>query len=467
MAFISTPMIQTSSGGGGGAASDHGSLTGLTDDDHSQYVHLTSARTIETVHTFNPGSATPWLLLGANATGQLITGLNADEIDGLSSAAFATASHTHAAADTTSGTFAVARLPVLVGDSGAGGTAGIAPAPGAGDAAADKYLKADGTWATVSAGSGDMAAATYDPATIAEQLVGLTATQTLTNKTLTQPALTLTQSATPTPTAEGVIEWDTDGNQIKVGDGAATLVFSDDTAHATAAQGATADSALQDLTGSPYSELSDVTITAIASGEIAKWSGSAWINNTLAEAGISATGHAHATSDVTSGTFADARISESSVTQHQAAMLTLAENVPIIVDPALSADGKYSGITEAGTAGATLAFGDVVYLAAADSRWELADASAAATSGSVKVGICVLAAAADGNATTVLLYGNVRADAAFPTFTISAPVYISETAGDTVVAQPTTTDAVIRVLGFANTANELFFCPSPDYITHT
>ncbi len=38
-------------------------------------------------------------------------------------------------------------------------------------------------------GSGDMQAATYDPATIAEQLVGLTATQTLTNKTLTSPAI--------------------------------------------------------------------------------------------------------------------------------------------------------------------------------------------------------------------------------------------------------------------------------------
>jgi len=39
------------------------------------------------------------------------------------------------------------------------------------------------------AGGGDMSAATYDPATVSEQLVGLTATQTLTNKTLTAPAI--------------------------------------------------------------------------------------------------------------------------------------------------------------------------------------------------------------------------------------------------------------------------------------
>jgi uncharacterized protein YjbI with pentapeptide repeats len=44
-------------------------------------------------------------------------------------------------------------------------------------------------WQTAS-GGGDMNTATYDPATIAEQLVGLTATQTLTNKTLTNPIIT-------------------------------------------------------------------------------------------------------------------------------------------------------------------------------------------------------------------------------------------------------------------------------------
>ena len=40
----------------------------------------------------------------------------------------------------------------MVGDSGAGGTHGLVPAPGTGDAAANKYLKADGTWATTPAG---------------------------------------------------------------------------------------------------------------------------------------------------------------------------------------------------------------------------------------------------------------------------------------------------------------------------
>ncbi len=52
------------------------------------------------------------------------------------------------------GTVPVARLPLLVGDSGAGGVAGLAPAPAAGDAAANKFLKADGTWAVAGASSG-------------------------------------------------------------------------------------------------------------------------------------------------------------------------------------------------------------------------------------------------------------------------------------------------------------------------
>jgi hypothetical protein len=38
-------------------------------------------------------------------------------------------------------------LSAMVGDSGAGGTKGLVPAPGAGDAAAGKFLKADGTFA--------------------------------------------------------------------------------------------------------------------------------------------------------------------------------------------------------------------------------------------------------------------------------------------------------------------------------
>lgn len=45
-----------------------------------------------------------------------------------------------------------ADLIAMVGDSGSGGTKGLVPAPAAGDASANKFLKANGTWA-VAAGS--------------------------------------------------------------------------------------------------------------------------------------------------------------------------------------------------------------------------------------------------------------------------------------------------------------------------
>jgi len=128
-------------------------------------------------------------------------------------------------------------------------------------------------------------------------------------------------------------------------------------------------------------------------------------------------------------------------------------------------NSTYSGITETGVAGATLIFGDLCYFDVDDSRWEKVDANVA-DGYDKKLGICVLAAAADASATKMLLIGKIRADTPFPTLTIGAPVYISETAGEIVVAQPTTADVCIRIIGFANTANELFFNPSNDYIVH-
>jgi hypothetical protein len=147
--------------------------------------------------------------------------------------------------------------------------------------------------------------------------------------------------------------------------------------------------------------------------------------------------------------------------------IILDENDSFRLDPTLSADGKWTGTIVYGTAGATLAFGDLVYLAAADSRWELVDASAVGTSGTVLIGMCIFAAAADGIATRVLLHGTVRADAAFPTFTVSAPIYASETAGDVTNTAPTTADAVVRVVGYGIDGNTMYFNPSPDHITHT
>lgn len=77
-------------------ATDHGNLTGLSDDDHTQYMSITTARTVTAQHTFNPSSAGVPFILGANAQGQLVTGLNSDKLDGYHSSDFSLAGHTHA-----------------------------------------------------------------------------------------------------------------------------------------------------------------------------------------------------------------------------------------------------------------------------------------------------------------------------------------------------------------------------------
>jgi len=79
---------------------------------------------------------------------------------------------------------------------------------------------------TLSQGVGDMTKAVYDPANIAEQLVGLAAIQTLLNKTLTTPVLTLKTGTAPT--TEGLIEWNLTTDKILVGSGTVTKTFSAD-----------------------------------------------------------------------------------------------------------------------------------------------------------------------------------------------------------------------------------------------
>lgn len=140
----------------------------------------------------------------------------------------------------------------------------------------------------------------------------------------------------------------------------------------------------------------------------------------------------------------------------------LNEGASVGLDPSGSADGAYSGITITATAGYTQAFGDLVYLAVADSRWELADADAAATAGPVALAMVVVAGT-DGNACTLLLQGTIRADAKFPAMTVGATQYVGETAGEIQGTIPTGADNIIRTVGYALTADSLYFNPSTDW----
>ena len=207
----------------------------------------------------------------------------------------------------------------------------------------------------------------------------------------------------------------------------------------------------------------DVTIKGIATDPI-------W---TAAEQVVMATGAGAASAIAVAVQTVVGRITAGSVKALSVAELitlvlsaALPENTAIILDPNLSADGKYSGIVEAGTAGAALAFGDLVYYAAT-AKWLLANATATGVASANRLGICVLAAAGDASVTTVLLWGKVRADAVFPNLTIGSPVFMSTTAGDVVVAVPVAAGNIMRIVGHGGiTLNELDFHPSPDYFEH-
>jgi hypothetical protein len=139
----------------------------------------------------------------------------------------------------------------------------------------------------------------------------------------------------------------------------------------------------------------------------------------------------------------------------------------IKLDASLSDDEKWSGIVMAGTAGAQLVVGEVCYLASTG-KWFKVDGilDGTDTGFSKQLGMCVLAASGDDEATEMLVYGKVRS-AKFPDFTIGSAVYLSDTAGELVVAQPSTTNFAIRIVGWGRTAQDLFFNPSNDYIVHT
>jgi hypothetical protein len=75
----------------------------------------------------------------------------------------------------------------------------------------------------------------------------------------------------------------------------------------------------------------------------------------------------------------------------------------------------------------------------------------------------VVSTGTSGNPCVILLIGQIRADAKFPALTVGAAVYAGETAGEIQVAIPTGADNVIRVVGFALTADEIYFNPSQDH----
>ena len=153
-----------------------------------------------------------------------------------------------------------------------------------------------------------------------------------------------------------------------------------------------------------------------------------------------------------------------------AAGVTVAGSINLGLDAHLDStpgDEKVSGITATFQAGEALERGECVYFKASDSKMHKAVATAAATSRCVALAAEDLSADANGK---FLLFGFIEDNGTFPAYTVGATVFTpeAETSSQNVPEEtaPDSDGDFVQVLGFAVTANKLFFNPSNDVIEH-
>ena len=153
-----------------------------------------------------------------------------------------------------------------------------------------------------------------------------------------------------------------------------------------------------------------------------------------------------------------------------AAGVTVAGSINLGLDAHLDStpgDEKVSGITATFQAGEALERGECVYFKASDSKMHKAVATASATSRCVALAAEDLSADANGK---FLLFGFIEDNGTFPAYTVGATVFTpeAETSSQNVPEEtaPDSDGDFVQVLGFAVTANKLFFNPSNDVIEH-
>ena len=124
------------------------------------------------------------------------------------------------------------------------------------------------------------------------------------------------------------------------------------------------------------------------------------------------------------------------------------------------ADETVSGITATFTAGEDLVRGEVVYFKAGDSKMWKAVASAAGTMPVAAMAAADISADATGK---FLLFGFLADNGTFPAYTVGGDLYApeAETSSQNVPEQtaPDTDGDFVQVVGYAVTANSVFFNP--------
>lgn len=157
-------------------------------------------------------------------------------------------------------TQATSILNNFVGDSGSGGVKGLVPAPAAGDSAAGKFLKADGTYAVPPGGSGGGGTVTSVSVVSANGISGTVANAT------TTPAITLSVGAISPSSVNNVVISGTSTPTLAV-TGTST-VSGTNTGDQTSVSGnagtATALQTARTINGTSFNGTANITVTADA-----------------------------------------------------------------------------------------------------------------------------------------------------------------------------------------------------------
>lgn len=123
-----------------------------------------------------------------------------------------------------------------------------------------------------------------------------------------------------------------------------------------------------------------------------------------------------------------------------------------------TAEGPQTSTLNSGYSSAIM---DLVFLGSGG-KWLEADADA--TSTSINLLGMALEAKTDGQAMNVALAGSFVRDDTF-NWTPGVPLYVSGTLGAITATKPTGSGDVVRTVGYAVTADVIFFNPSSDYVT--
>lgn len=139
---------------------------------------------------------------------------------------------------------------------------------------------------------------------------------------------------------------------------------------------------------------------------------------------------------------------------------SMPENTLILLDQTIGTDGNYSGLGFKATAGAALSFGEVCYLASADSKWEKAQGDAEATTKPMTAVVCV--AASEDATATFLLFGWIRNDSW--NWTPGGALFIDPDTAGALTQTNLTTGEFQKCVGWAWDANTAVIVPNPDWV---